>query len=450
MKALKLLALIMMSPVMLLAQYGNISNPITTTSAPVFFSPSAGSFSSDTYTQSVFSAGNSYDILGCLNTNDNVCLRAIMQSSSASVLTTAVSGYNAYNGTGTNALVIGMEGFPQQLSSGTVTDMPALAGQCGNAANATGTITRCEGLYIFPATNNSGAGVIQTAIGVYVLPQTLGTVANYAILTTGGTNDLGDTTNIRQQTAATNTVNQNSPNFNIIGNYWTGAASAADIYTWQDVALAGGANPAEILNLSHTGSSGALFMQLPGGMVVQPATNNTGSIGASGNTWANYYGGNYRLSGNVQNLAGTTTMGMTLKKGTGSGNYTTASTTFAVVDSTNLCFTVTIPTGWKLGVQASVALATATAAVTANVALTDNAACSTANAGILQDSGPIGPATAAASFESVNLSWVITGDGSSHNVALQYKTSNAADSATIGNSSATILPTMVFTLMPSN
>jgi hypothetical protein len=166
------------------------------------------------------------------------------------------------------------------------------------------------------------------------------------------------------------------------------------------------------------------------------------------NIQPNSAGGGILLKGTIQNQAGTATMGLTLKKGSGSGNYTNATTSYTVADSSNLCLTVTIPTGWKLHISASGILGTATAAVVANVALTDNAACSTANAGVLVESTVTG--TAAAVLEPFALNWVITGDGAAHNVALQFKTSNAADAATLGNSTATLLPTMVFTLMPSN
>ena len=159
-------------------------------------------------------------------------------------------------------------------------------------------------------------------------------------------------------------------------------------------------------------------------------------------------GGDFRLTGLIRNVANTGILSLTLKKGSGAGNYTTASTTYVVVDSTNLCNTVTIPTGWKLGISASGALGTATGAVLASIALTDNAACGTANAGILVESTET--STGAGVLEPFSLNWAITGDGASHSIALQYKTSNAADSATILNASATQLPTVLFTLMPSN
>lgn len=139
---------------------------------------------------------------------------------------------------------------------------------------------------------------------------------------------------------------------------------------------------------------------------------------------------------------------LTLKKGSGGGTYTSASTTYVVMDATNLCYTVTIPTGYKLSVQAQGVGNTATAVAQFQVAITDNAACSTANAGILIEGAFAAVSTAVNTGWS--LGWVISGDGAAHNIALQYKTSNAADSAQIGNASATLLPTMVFTLAPSN
>lgn len=150
----------------------------------------------------------------------------------------------------------------------------------------------------------------------------------------------------------------------------------------------------------------------------------------------------------MQNVAGTATAGLMLKKGSGVGNYTSASTTYVVVDATNLCNTVTIPVGWKLAITSDGNLGTATAATQASAALTDNASCSTANAGILTESLDTG--TGAGVLAPFALNWVITGDGNVHNIALQFKTSNAADSATMLNATASQIPTMVFTLMPSN
>lgn len=155
------------------------------------------------------------------------------------------------------------------------------------------------------------------------------------------------------------------------------------------------------------------------------------------------------LSGPVINgtPTGTGIQTLTLKQGSAAGNYTTANTTYTVVDSTNLCYTVTIPTGWKLAVTAVWDAFVNTAAVAINFALTDNAACTTANAGILQQTGQT-PATVG-NGNSMALAWVINGDGASHNIALQYKTSNGADSVGIVNGASGFVPSIIFVLSPS-
>lgn len=135
----------------------------------------------------------------------------------------------------------------------------------------------------------------------------------------------------------------------------------------------------------------------------------------------------------------------TLKSGTGAGNYTSASTTYVRVDSTNLAYTVTIPAGWKLLVHASGAAFTATGAVVLSVALADGSAD---NTGILIETSI--RAADASNADSFSLDWLIAGDGLSHTINMQYKTSVGADVVTIVNSGATFKPVMMFLLTPSN
>lgn len=137
---------------------------------------------------------------------------------------------------------------------------------------------------------------------------------------------------------------------------------------------------------------------------------------------------------------------ITLKKGSAGGTYSSASTTYVRVDTTNLAYTVTIPTGWKLMIHASGCINTATSAVICSVALADG---SGDNSGILVENNSLlaGSTSAVLAFA---LNWVVSGDGASHTINLQYKTSNGADSVQINNSTSTNLPTMTFLLTPSN
>lgn len=150
---------------------------------------------------------------------------------------------------------------------------------------------------------------------------------------------------------------------------------------------------------------------------------------------------NYKLSGTIQNNAGTATMGLTIKKGSGAGNYTTASTSYVQVDSTNLLFTVTIPTGWKVLINVAGSSSTLTAVTTASIALTD--------AGTLLQEVANAPG-AAGTLNPFALTYVFAGDGASHSFDLRFKTTSGADSASILNTSTTATAMMTFLLMPSN
>lgn len=131
---------------------------------------------------------------------------------------------------------------------------------------------------------------------------------------------------------------------------------------------------------------------------------------------------------------------VTLKKGTNAGNYTSTSLTFVQVDGTNLLFTVTIPSGWKLTIAASGIITSNTAVATVQAGIFDGGVALT-----LMQMNPTGAGT----FEAFALNWVINGDGASHTIDLRYLTGNASDAVSIGNS-GNFIPSMVFVLTPSN
>jgi hypothetical protein len=135
---------------------------------------------------------------------------------------------------------------------------------------------------------------------------------------------------------------------------------------------------------------------------------------------------------------------VTVKKGSGAGTYTHGGdTNFVDADAVNLAYTVTIPTGWKLTVSARGAMGVQTALVEVDLRLVDNGA-EIAISRILPaaiNNFPAGDSSLLA---------VINGDGASHTVKLQFKTTNGADTANLSNSSATDTPVMMFLLTPSN
>lgn len=138
-----------------------------------------------------------------------------------------------------------------------------------------------------------------------------------------------------------------------------------------------------------------------------------------------------------------------LKTGSGAGNYTASNTTYANVDTTNLCQVVTIPAGWKLVISVSGTGLTSTAVVNFFTAIADiGTTCGGAGLTPLVEGQVGAPSTGNPTTYAYN--WVIIGDGNAHAISLLAKTTNAADAWLIANSSSTLKPTMVLVLMPSN
>jgi hypothetical protein len=88
---------------------------------------------------------------------------------------------------------------------------------------------------------------------------------------------------MQQITAATNLANQNSNLIKIQGQYWNGAASATDEWDIQDV-LGAGTNPTSSLQVSHSGSSGAALLSVPGSTNIGTNLTVGGTLGVTGLT----------------------------------------------------------------------------------------------------------------------------------------------------------------------
>jgi hypothetical protein len=67
-------------------------------------------------------------------------------------------------------------------------------------------------------------------------------------------------------TAATGSVSQSSPLLALEGQYWNGAASAADVWAVENV-IANGTNGNSTFTLTHSGSSGLAQMSIPGNLL---------------------------------------------------------------------------------------------------------------------------------------------------------------------------------------
>lgn len=94
-------------------------------------------------------------------------------------------------------------------------------------------------------------------------------------------------------TAATSGTSQSSPTLVIQGNYWTGAASAADSWTFKNT-IANGTNGAATLTLTHAGTTGTVGLTMPTGNLTLTSGNLTLSAGVATisftqNTSNNYF-----------------------------------------------------------------------------------------------------------------------------------------------------------------
>jgi hypothetical protein len=133
----------------------------------------------------------------------------------------------------------------------------------------------------------------------------------------------------------------------------------------------------------------------------------------------------------------------TLKKGSGSGNYPTTSSTMANVDGTNLLLgPVTIPTGWKMTIAVRCTAQISNTATNPVIQLFDT------QGSTILDLATTNPTTIGSNWQ-MTLLGMITGDGNSHTVSLQFKSSDNTNTVTLING-ATDSPKMLFTLSPSN
>lgn len=135
---------------------------------------------------------------------------------------------------------------------------------------------------------------------------------------------------------------------------------------------------------------------------------------------------------------------MVQKKGDGSTTYNTTSGSLVNVDATNLSYTVTVPSGYKLFITATGSyLGTAGGTNDNLVAITDTSTSTILNQ--LQNNPAVtGGAT------PITLTAILTGDGNSHTINLQFASSNSSGVGIINSTGLSQFPIMTFLLMPSN
>ncbi len=129
---------------------------------------------------------------------------------------------------------------------------------------------------------------------------------------------------------------------------------------------------------------------------------------------------------------------VTLRRGSGLGNYSSPGGTYIDVDGTNLAYTVTVPVGYMLTIVCAFTMNPGAASVTTDFALTDVTT--------LLVEGQVNTGSGGGT-QGHSLSYVFTGDGAQHTFKLRWKSNGAP---AILNSSATLSPVMAFTLQRAN
>jgi trimeric autotransporter adhesin len=157
------------------------------------------------------------------------------------------------------------------LTSGTLLSLNSSSvGLTGNLQSITLTGSNAANTGNLLSVNSSGAS--STAICLNL------TQSGTANLITASTTGSGNAISLVQTTAATSGANNNSPQYQSTATYWTGSASANDVWTRQ-IVLGSGSNPSSTYNLTHSGSTGTVAFQLPAGASLLFPGSTSGTVG---------------------------------------------------------------------------------------------------------------------------------------------------------------------------
>jgi len=143
-----------------------------------------------------------------------------------------------------------------------------------NVFSCTGTFTVNDLVSIDANGNCVDSGILKSSVPFLTLNNTW-TAANQF----NGVTSFLSQINLLPATPATSSANISSPNFDLISNYWTGTATAADNCVWSDIPATGN-NPLIAVQLTCSGSSGGhvLSISIPEAV---PSLSATGAVTAS-------------------------------------------------------------------------------------------------------------------------------------------------------------------------
>src|SRR5271166_1318767 len=164
------------------------------------------------------------------------------------------------NGIATTATVANLTATTATITNGiattaTVANLTATTATITNEIATTATVTTDH------VTNSNIVTATITTGTVTTLYSTTATVSQGSLTIS----DVAANTDLilANTTAATSTSTNGSPLAEFKANYWTGSASAADNWTLQSLPASAAANPVSILQITHSGSSGNHYVNIP-------------------------------------------------------------------------------------------------------------------------------------------------------------------------------------------
>lgn len=178
-------------------------------------------------------------------------------------------------------LVGGIENSASSGGGGTVTSVSGTPNQIDSTGGTTPVLSLSNTIVL--------PGTLTVPTGSSISTTGTGTIAATSVPWSGLTNALANLTlnnanffSTFNQTSAVNWTwantaaatagtSQSSPIFNINGTYWTGAASAVDGWTIQDV-VANGTNGTSTLTFTHSGTTGVAAAKVNAGVIISAGT----------------------------------------------------------------------------------------------------------------------------------------------------------------------------------
>jgi hypothetical protein len=133
---------------------------------------------------------------------------------------------------------------PSATTLGGIESFAAVANEFLTSLSTSGVLAAAQ-----PTLNNLGSSTASVTIANTTHPITLTWTA-------------ADSFTLQQATAATSSVNKNSPQLAIEGSYWNGSSAALDVWQISDQ-FGAGANPTSTLTFTQSGSTGAASVLVP-------------------------------------------------------------------------------------------------------------------------------------------------------------------------------------------